>query len=565
MLKILRVLIVEDSADDAELILRELGHDGYSAQSERVDNSEALHRALDGQTWDIVISDYVMPRFSGLEALWIIQEKKLDIPFIIVTGAIGEDMAVAAIKAGAHDYIMKDRMARLGPAVGRALDEAEVRRARHRAEERLRYLAYFDPLTELPNLAHLHERLAQAYTDAQRDRQGFALLMLNINRFREVNEALGHDNGDVFLQQVARRLQSQLRRSDMAARVGADEFALLLYPCGREDALARGQAILAAFEQPLDVAGLPIELNLRLGAALAPDHGASSRHLLQHADVALSLARRDGAPLSLYDPLRDPSSPKRLLLMGELRAAIGNRQLMLHFQPKVNLRDGAVCGAEALARWEHPELGRVPPDEFIPLAEKSGLIHPLTLSVLETAVQQARAWRERGWHMPVAVNLSVRNMLDPALVKKVEALLIARAMEANMLEIEITESALMEDPVRALDILTVLNAMGIQLSIDDFGTGYSSLAYLKKLPVTAVKIDKSFVLDMISNADSAAIVHSTIDLAHSLGLKVVAEGVENKETLERLTEFGCDEAQGYFIGRPMPEEEMARWLKTRGF
>ncbi len=564
MPRMLRVLMVEDSADDAKLVLRELRRDGYEPQDERVDTPDALRRALDGQPWDIVISDYAMPQFNGLDALRIVREKGPDIPFIIVSGSIGEDTAVAVMKAGAQDYIMKDRMARLPSAVTRALDEAEGRRARRRAEERVRHLAYFDPLTDLPNLAHLQERLAQAYADAQRDRSGFALLMLNINRFREMNEAIGHDYGDMLLRQAAERLLKQLRRADMAARVGADEFALLFYPCGREDALAHGQAILEAFEQPFDAAGFPIEMGARIGVALAPDHGVIPRQLLQHADVALSLAQRDGAPLSVYDPLRDPSSPRHLLLMGELRAAIGNRRIDLHFQPKVRLPDGAVCGAEALARWVHPETGYVPPDEFIPLAEKSGLIHPLTLSVLETAVHKAWGWREQGFRVPVAVNLSVRNMLDPAIVRKVEAMLIGRAMEADMLVFEITETALMEDPLRALDILGKLSDLGIRLHIDDFGAGYSSLAHLKKLPVTAVKIDKSFVLDMITNADSATIVRSTIDLAHSLGLKAVAEGVENGETLERLAEFGCDEAQGYFIGRPMPEEEMARWLKMRG-
>ncbi len=564
MPRMLRVLMVEDSADDAKLVLRELRRDGYEPQDERVDTPVALRRALDGQPWDIVISDYAMPQFNGLDALRIVREKGPDIPFIIVSGSIGEDTAVAVMKAGAQDYIMKDRMARLPSAVTRALDEAEGRRARRRAEERVRHLAYFDPLTDLPNLAHLQERLAQAYADAQRDRSGFALLMLNINRFREMNEAIGHDYGDMLLRQAAERLLKQLRRADMAARVGADEFALLFYPCGREDALAHGQAILEAFEQPFDAAGFPIEMGARIGVALAPDHGVIPRQLLQHADVALSLAQRDGAPLSVYDPLRDPSSPRHLLLMGELRAAIGNRRIDLHFQPKVRLPDGAVCGAEALARWVHPETGYVPPDEFIPLAEKSGLIHPLTLSVLETAVHKAWGWREQGFRVPVAVNLSVRNMLDPAIVRKVEAMLIGRAMEADMLVFEITETALMEDPLRALDILGKLSDLGIRLHIDDFGAGYSSLAHLKKLPVTAVKIDKSFVLDMITNADSATIVRSTIDLAHSLGLKAVAEGVENGETLERLAEFGCDEAQGYFIGRPMPEEEMARWLKMRG-
>jgi diguanylate cyclase (GGDEF)-like protein len=560
MPRTLQALIIDDSPNDAELILRELKRHGYAPQAVRIDTPAALHQALDGKTWDIIIADYAMPRFSGLDALLIVQEKRPDIPFILVSGSIGEDMAVAAMKSGAHDYIMKDRMARLGPAVGQALDKAEIRRARRRAEETARYLAYFDPLTNLPNLIQFQERLEQAFDDTRRDDQPFTLMMLNINRFREVNEALGHDNGDVFLKLAAAQLLRQLRGADFAARFGADNFMLLTYPCGREDALVRGRAIHKAFEQPLTVAGFPLEMGVRIGIALAPEHGDNSRQLLQRADVALGLSRHDGVPLSVYDPLRDPSSPKRLRLTGELRMAIANRQLVLHYQPKVSLHDGTVSGVEALARWEHPELGRVPPDEFIPLAEKSGLINLLTQSVLDTAMQEAWRWHALDWRVPVAVNLSARNMLDPEIVHKIKSLLEGRAMEAEMLEIEITESALMEDPVRALDILTALNDMGIKLYIDDFGTGYSSLAYLKKLPVTAVKIDKSFVLDMASNDDSVTIVRSTIDLAHNLGLKVVAEGVENAMLLDRLREFGCDEAQGYHIGRPVPSAELCEWF-----
>ncbi|MDP1708463.1 MAG: EAL domain-containing protein [Gammaproteobacteria bacterium] len=563
MAKMLRVLIVEDSADDAELMLHELRHGGYDPQVERVITPEALHYALRSQSWDIVISDYSVPQFNGLDALRIVREVNLDIPFLLLSDAVDEGAAVAAIKAGAQDYITKNRMEHLASAVRHVLDEAEVLRVRRHAEERIHHLAYFDPLTELPNRLQLQERLEQAFVDAQRDHQPFALFMLNINRFRDVNEALGHDYGDALLQQAASQLIKQLRRADMAAHFGADEFALLFYPCDHTDVMAHAQTVLAAFQQPFEVAGFPLELNVRLGAALAPAHGANPRQLLQHADVALSLAQRDSGSLSMYDPLLDPSSPKRLLLMGELRTAIDNRQIVLHFQPKVNLRNGTVCGAEALARWNHPELGYVPPDEFILLAEKSGLIHPLTLNVLETAVQQAWIWREQGWRVPIAVNLSVRNMLDSAIVYKIEALLIGRTMETNMIELEITESALMEDPVRALGILSKLRDMGIRLHIDDFGSGYSSLAYLKKLPVTAIKIDESLVLDMILNADSATIVRSIIDLAHNLGLKVVAEGVENKETLERLIEFDCDEAQGYFIAQPMPAEDMPPWLQAR--
>jgi diguanylate cyclase (GGDEF)-like protein len=559
----LRVLVVEDSEDDTALIERALQQHGLAPVLTRVDHPEALHAALDAQAWDVVVSDYSMPSFSGLDALRIVRAKGIDTPFIIVSGSIGEETAVAAMKLGAQDYIMKDRMARLAPAIERELLEAETRRERRRAEERVRYYAYYDPLTDLPNLVQLTERLEQAVAANAGGPSSFALLTVNLSRFREVNETLGHDNGDELLRQVSIRLRRHLRRSDMAARIGGDEFALLLDPATAREAQEHGEAIQHSFETAFDIAGFSLELSAHVGIALFPGHDGDARQLLQRAEVALSLARDSGVCCLAYDALRDPSNPQRLLLLGDLRAAVNGRRLTPHFQPKIALRDGAARGVEALVRWQHPHRGPVPPDEFIPLAERAGLIGPLTASVLDAAMEHARAWQLDGWRLPVAVNLSVKNMLGREVVQKVEALLAERRMEPWSLELEITESALMQDPIQALDVLGDLSALGITLYIDDFGTGYSSLAYLKKLPVKAVKIDKSFVIDMATSADSATIVRSTIELAHNLGLKVVAEGVESAAALERLKSYGCDEAQGYFIARPMPPADLTRWLAER--
>jgi diguanylate cyclase (GGDEF)-like protein len=387
--------------------------------------------------------------------------------------------------------------------------------------------------------------------------------MLNLSQLHEINETLGRDNGDELLKQLAERLLRFLRRSDMAARVAGDEFALLFYPHTAAEAAASSEALLRSFETPFDIAGFSIELAAHVGIALAPEHGTNPRELMQHADVALSLARQSHLSSFVYDPLRDPSNPQRLLLLADLRAAVNGGGLNAHFQPKICLTTGAVRGVEALVRWQHPDRGGVPPDEFIPLAERSGLIGPLTRTVLDTAMRHAGSWLLRGWRVPVAVNLSVKSALDRDIITTIEQLLTRRVMEPWMLELEITETALMEDPLRALEILGELRDFGITLAIDDFGTGYSSLAYLKRLPVKAVKIDKSFVLDMTRNEDSTKIVRSTIVLAHDLGLKVVAEGVENKATLELLRDYGCDEAQGYHIGRPMPADALDEWLALR--
>jgi diguanylate cyclase len=559
----LRALIIEDSADDAALILRELSRHGFQPLAVRVETREALHAALDGQEWDVIICDYRLPGFNGLEALAIVRRRNLDVPFVIVSGNIGEEIAVSAMKNGAQDYIMKDRLARLAPAIERELREAQVRRERRHAEDRARHLARYDAVTELPNLTQLQERLAAACADAAGGGTPLALMMLNISRFREFNEALGHNNGDVLLRAVAARLRRLAGPADIAARIGGDEFALALIPGTPARARALTATAVEMMIPPFDVDGFHVGIDVRAGVALVPAHGTDPRQLLQRADVALACARRQNKPWFLYDPTLDPSSPERLLLAGELRTAVGDDELVAWFQPKVALRGGAVQGIEVLARWPHPQRGLMAPDEFIPLAERTGLIRDLTHGMLQAAARHARAWHGGGRPLRAAVNLSARNVADRTMVQRVETLLADGDVSPDMLEFEITESAVMEDPDHSIATLAAFRAMGIRLAIDDFGTGYSSLNYLRRLPVDTVKIDKSFVHDLLLDDGAATIIRATIDLAHGLGLVVVAEGVENRDVLERLQDWNCDEAQGFHIARPMTTAGLDGWLEDR--
>ena len=555
----LRTLIVEDSDDDTELLVRELRRAGYQPTFQRVETAESLNAALDQNGWDVVISDYTMPQLSGLEALKLVRRRGNDIPFIILSGSIGEEIAVGAMRAGAHDYIMKDNRARLIPAIQRELKEALERRDRRLAEEQVHYLAYHDPLTNLPNRIRFLEHLTSIIRDGEHNPQSAALLVLDLNHFREINDTLGHNNGDMLLREAGQRLLQPLRPSDMAARLGGDDFAVLLTPADRTTAQRIADEILLQMLRPFEVAGFTLEVGAKIGIALFPEDSTEARQLLQQADVAMSLIKHGTTSIARYDGTRDPSSPRRLLLMRDLRTALAQKQLQAHYQPKINIQTGRLSGVEALARWSHPERGIIPPDEFIPLAEKTGVINALTLYMLESCARQSSDWRIDNRGIPVAVNLSVKDLLDRSLIDKVEALLRNRALKPNMLEFEITESVLMEDPDHNLEILMALRDLQIRLSIDDFGTGYSSLSYLKKLPVSAIKIDQSFVADMINTSDSAIIVQSTIELAHNLGLKVIAEGVENQATWDLLATYGCDEAQGFFIAPAMPPEDIQEW------
>ena len=557
----IRVLMVEDSEDDAALIVRELQRSGFDPAVERVDTSAAMNKALVERVWDLVICDYRMPAFSAPEALMLLKKSGLDLPFIIVSGSAGEDHAVAAMKDGAHDYIAKNNLARLIPAVEREVREAKTRKERDHAEDMIRYLAFHDPLTALPNRTLLQDRLQHAIQDAQRESRPLAFLLMDLDRFKEINDTLGHHRGDQLLQQMGPRLQAVLRGSDTVARFGGDEFAVLLPHTEKEGAVLAAEKLLKALEPPFAIDNLPIHVEASIGIALYPDQGAHGEILVQRADVAMYAAKRTGRGYAVYAPEQDQHSPRRLALLGELRQAIEENQLFLHYQPKVSMLTGRTIGVEALVRWQHPEYGLIPPDQFIGPAEQTGLIHPLTQWVLSAALKQCRAWHEEGMDIQMSVNLSVRNLQEPRLPAQVAESLRTYGLPSDRLDLEITESAIMADPMRALQILTSLNQLGASLSIDDFGTGYSSLGYLKKLPVDTIKIDRSFVMDMVSDENDTAIVKCAIAFAHNLGLSVVAEGVENRETWNRLAALGCTSSQGYYMSRPLPATDLTVWLK----
>ena len=430
-----------------------------------------------------------------------------------------------------------------------------------RQRERLTHQALHDSLTGLPNRDQLYDRLHAALRTARPGAAHPALLLMDLDRFKEINDTFGHQQGDKLLQQVGGRLRGRLRAADTVARLGGDEFAIVLPATGAAAASAMAAALLEALDQPFVLEGYRVTLGASIGITLAPEHGQDATTLLRRADVAMYTAKRGGGGHALYTAEQDQYSPDRLGLTGELRQAIEQDRLCLHYQPKVDLKTGRLDSVEALVRWPHPTRGFLPPDQFIPLAEHTGLIAPLSRWVLATALGQCRAWRDEGLEMRVAVNVSTRLLQDEHLTEVVADLLRAHGVTPTDLELEITESAVMADPARALDVLGRLHRMGVRLSVDDFGTGYSSLAYLNRLPVDEVKIDKSFVLGMGTGGD-ATIARSIIDLGHNLGLVVVAEGVEDRATYDRLSAMTCDLAQGYYLSRPIPAAELTFWARS---
>ncbi|MET9297588.1 bifunctional diguanylate cyclase/phosphodiesterase [Streptomyces sp. NPDC003077] len=431
--------------------------------------------------------------------------------------------------------------------------------ARARAEEQLR-----DPLTGLPNRQWLLERTWTALDEAERIGARSALVLIDLDRFRSVNDTLGHLAGDRLLLQIADRLRHALPRGAEAARLGGDEFAVLLPTA---DSLTSAQRVarhlVAALGSSLDLDGLTLVLEASAGVSVFPDHALDAEGLLRRADVAMYQAKRDRSGVEVYEAKRDGNTPDRLGLLGDLRRALDAGEVELHYQPKVGF-DGHVAGLEALVRWVHPERGKVPPDEFITIAESSGLMPRLTEYVLETALAQVARWRAAGLEVPVAVNVSPRDVHTPGFAGTVAARLARHQVPPGSLQLEITEHVLLEDPQRAADTLAGLTGHGVKMSLDDFGTGYSSLVHLRRLPVSELKIDRSFVARLAVDTEDAEIVRCTLDLAHSLGLLVVAEGVEDDETWERLRDMGCDAVQGWLVAAAMPPDETTAWLLARG-
>jgi len=428
-------------------------------------------------------------------------------------------------------------------------------------EQQITELAYSDSLTGLPNRALFNDRLVQAVNAAQASNGLLAVLTLDLDRFKHVNDTLGHHMGDLLLREVASRFRSALqRRTDTVARIGGDEFALLIPTEGVEGAGLVAQRIIEILSEPLTIDGHLVDVGASIGIAVYPEHGTDANTLMRHADVAMYCAKRGSAGFVIYDPRFDRNTPGRLSLLGELRHAVEHGDLSLFYQPKLDLTGKGAKAAEALVRWNHAERGLISPGKFIPFAEQTGYIKAITRKVLDEAFQQMTAWRARGISLSVSVNISAHDLRSPEFPRYVADLARLRRAEPDWLCLELTESAVMDDPERALEVLEQLRDMGIRLSIDDFGTGYSSLAYLKRLPVSELKIDKSFVMGLARDRDDAAIVRSTIDMAHHMGLTVTAEGVEHASVLDLLRQLGCDMAQGYHISPPLPVEEFERWI-----
>jgi diguanylate cyclase (GGDEF)-like protein len=438
---------------------------------------------------------------------------------------------------------------------------AASRHLQRQAQEN-RHQSLHDTLTGLPNRTLFHDRAQQALLIARREGLRLAVMIMDVDRFKEINETLGHHNGDRLLRLIALRLKGTLRESDTIARLGGDEFGLLLPKVEQPGAAAQvaRKVIKALKDEPLVVGGLTLDVGASIGISMFPEHGEDVDALLQRADVAMYAAKESLGSYETYREDHNRYSPSRLALAGELRRAIDDRTLILHYQPKAELGSGRIRGVEALVRWPHPTRGLLTAEEFVPLAESTGLIKGLTLLVLDAGLRQLRTWRRSGMEITVAVNISAANLHDPRFPREVKQMLTKWKLDPSWLELEITESSIMKDSVRGLEVLAELSAMKVRLSIDDFGTGYSSLAYLKQLPVQEIKIDKSFVLGLVADPSAAMIVRSVIDLGRNLGLSVVAEGVETEAIWRQLGDLGADLAQGFYLAKPAPSDEIGRVL-----
>jgi len=477
-----------------------------------------------------------------------------------ITGPLRQ-LGETARRLGAGDYLGQIQIRRDDEIGELSKAFASMRDGISNRELEIRRLAYWDLLTDLPNRAQFANLLNEAIAQARAGNEACYVLMMDLDRFKTVNDVMGHSFGDALLRRVAERLRQQITDpSNKLARLGGDEFAILLPHGGIDDARALAERILKSLETPISLEDQTVDLGAGIGIAGFPEHGTDAELLLSRAEVAMYAAKTSGNEAVVYDPAIDKSSQQSLSLLSELRSAAEKSEFRLFVQPKVSLGTGQVVGLEALVRWVHPEKGMIFPDHFIPFAEQTGFIRTLTQWVLEQSAALCSELQKKGVHLRLSANLSTRDLLDQDLPAKFAAILARHQVAPSSFCLEITESAIMDDPVRALQTLEGLHAMGVDLSIDDFGTGYSSLAYLKRLPVQELKIDKSFVLKMERDADDAKIVRSTIDLGHNMGLKVVAEGIESLVVWELLAKMGCDQGQGYFMSKPMPSGLLPEWL-----
>ncbi|HJV49928.1 MAG TPA: EAL domain-containing protein [Noviherbaspirillum sp.] len=555
--KALHVLIVEDSEDDTELLLDTLGGAFADIVHERVDCAAALRDALLRRRWDVVICDHGMPALDAPAALRIVQENCDDTPFIVVSGSMTEDTAIATMTAGAADMISKDHRSRLVPAIQREMRKASIVGDLRAARSHLQDMAYFDRMTGLPNrecLAEEVRRLAEGGAE-------MALMTVNINRFSQIMRTLGMEASEQALRQVGERIANGAGGADLVANLGGDRFAVLV---SGADSAARAAALLGRLneevERPLDIAGHELFLTQRIGISVHPRDGRDFHTLLVNAEIAMNQARPGGAGNHrFFEPAMNAAEQTRLVLEHALHRALKQNEFVLHYQPQYDVQSGRMAGVEALLRWQPPGGARISPADFIPLLEETGLIVPVGEWVLRNACRQALEWRQAG-HPPIriAVNLSAMQFRQAGLVQTVQRVLAETGFDHRYLELEITENIALHNEEAVISTLQELRDLGISLAIDDFGTGYSSLRYLQRFPVHKLKIDRSFVKDIDGTQSAAPIIRSIVSLAHNLGLDVIAEGVETQQQAAFLRSCGCSDMQGYLFCVPLAGEEIAR-------
>ena len=567
-----RILIADDDAA-VRMLLRDILCESYECAE--VGSAEEALDLLSSQRFDLILSDINMGGISGLEMIPRVLASSPDAVIIMVSGEGGIGSAIEAMRAGAFDYITKPfNYQQVEAAVRRGLEHRALREAKRRYEryleellrrrtEELNHAVAHDAVTGLPNKSLFNDRLAQAITRARNSGQALAVIFLDLDRLKVINETLGYAVGDSLLRGVAERLSKCAREGETVARFGGDEFSMLLCSVGgAEGAAVAAQRIRQALDAPFDIDGYELYVTASVGICLYPDDGQDAGTLLKSAGAALGRAKQSGGGChQFYSADMNADALERLSLETKLRRALERGEFTVHYQPQVELAAGRIVGAEALVRWQHPELGLVPPSVFIPLAEATGLIAPIGLEVLRTACRQCSSWEAAGLgRLRVAVNLSPEQFRQPELPRSIEGALRDSGLGPSQLELEITESSVMHDREGAVAKLTELRGLGVSVAIDDFGTGYSSLSYLKHLPVDTIKIDRTFVREMATDRNDAAIVRAIVTLGQSLGLRVKAEGVETQEQLDLLRAAGCDEAQGYLYSRPLPPDAFVKHL-----